>query len=90
MRLRAIFFDEIVSEITPQIISLTNLANEPNINFSSRVGKIYQLEAFSDPTIGWIPIGEPIVATEEVSVLVDRSTNNDRNRFYRVREHPHN
>ena len=90
MRLRAICFDEIASEITPQIISLTNLANEPNINFSSRVGKSYQLEAFSDPTIGWIPIGEPIVAAEEVSVLVDRSTNNDRNRFYRVREHPHN
>jgi len=85
MRLRAICFDENASEIAPEIISLTNLANQPNINFTSQLGKSYQLEAFSDPSIGWIPVGEPIVATSKVSVLVDRSSNNERNRFYRVR-----
>ena len=85
MRLRAICFDENASEIAPEIISLTNLAKEPNINFTSQLGKSYQLEAFSDPSIGWIPVGEPIVATSKVSVLVDRSPNNERNRFYRVR-----
>ncbi|MDA7611864.1 hypothetical protein N8659_00785 [bacterium] len=85
MRLRAICFDENASEIAPEIISLTNLANEPSINFTSQLGKSYQLEAFSDPSIGWIPVGEPVVATSKVSVLVDRSPNNERNRFYRVR-----
>ena len=85
MRLRAICFDKNASEIAPEIISLTNLANAPNINFTSQLGKSYQLEAFSDPSIGWIPVGESIVATSKVSVLVDRSPNNERNRFYRVR-----
>jgi hypothetical protein len=85
MRLRAICFDENASEIAPEIISLTNLTNEPKINFTSQLGKSYQLEAFSDPSIGWITVGEPIVATSKVSVLVDRSPNNERNRFYRVR-----
>ena len=85
MRLRAICFDENAREVAPKIISLTNLANEPNINFTSQLGKSYQLEAFSDPSSGWIPVGEPIVATSKVSVLVDRSPNNERSRFYRIR-----
>lgn len=85
MRLRVNCFDGIVPEITPEIISLTILAKEPNINFTSQPGKSYQLEAFSDPTVGWFSVGEPIIATSEISVLVDQSPQNDRNRFYRVR-----
>ena len=84
MRLRVICFDEIGPDTQPKIISLTNLANEPNITFTSQAGQSYQLEAFTDPLVGWFPVGDSIIASSEISVMVDQSERSERYRIYRV------
>ena len=85
MRLRVVDFYGIILNAPPEITSLTNLETDPTITFNSQPGQSYQLEAFSDTQTGWFTVGDPILATSEISLLVDPSQRNGRFRFYRVK-----
>lgn len=90
MRLRMIYHNGIVSNNTPKILSIANAPGLPTITFISQFGQSYQLEYTTDPRTGWIAIGDPIIATQEQSVLIDTSGTTDRLRLYRILRLPLN
>ena len=85
MRIRVVRFGELDPEIEPAILSFFEFENQPAITFTSQPGQRYQLEAVLDSQVGWLPVGEPVLATSEITSLLDSSSAISPKRIYRIR-----